>query len=363
MSSRHAARWGATLTAVVAAGALSACQPETVSGGATAPPKTAASSAAPTSAADSPGTTGASTSDPGDADATGSATATTAAKRGPDGGSPQDHTAPNGVFGLHGGYLVDGSKVTFVYANGVRQTIDVGTPITHPTDAVVKSPKGTLTLTPTKATWRSTSHGESVVDAKGAGTIVSDDGLILVLPDGTASCANGDGMFFVDSDGRKAGGGTGGVFYVDKDGKQTTVDRPSSGGKTAGQFTQCAVGGQVSMDLFSDVLFAFDKAALTPAGKTVVAAAANTIKAGAHGKTVRITGHTDSKGTEAANKTLGLDRARSVAKQLKKQIPGLKVKVSSAGQAQPIAANTTPQGDDLPQGRAKNRRVTLTYAA
>lgn len=354
MKTRHVARWGSAATAMLAVAALSACQPETVSSGETAPATTA--SAAPTSAADAPSTTtSAAPSTPASGESDPSH-----APWGPDGGIPNDHSAPRGVFSVDGGYLVDGSKVTFVYNNGVRQTIDVGQPIPDPTDAVVKTSLGTLTLTPDQATWR-TDDGASVVDSHGAGTIVTNGGMILVLANGTATCANGSGLQFVGSGGNKASASKGGVFYVDESGKKTTFDKPSSGGSTAGQFTVCGIGDQVSMDLFSDVLFDFDKADLTAAGKAVVASAAATIKDDARGKTVHVTGHTDSKGTPAANVKLGMARAKAVAAVLKKQIPGVTVKVTSAGQTQPIAANTTPQGDDLPDGRAKNRRVSITY--
>ncbi|MBB2893872.1 outer membrane protein OmpA-like peptidoglycan-associated protein [Flexivirga oryzae] len=40
----------------------------------------------------------------------------------------------------------------------------------------------------------------------------------------------------------------------------------------------------------------------------------------------------------------------------------MKLKVSSNGERQPIAANTTKDGSDNPAGRAKNRRVTISWA-
>lgn len=350
-------RLGCAATAAMAALTLSACQPETVSG-ATTPPGATTGAPAPSAggAQTEQSTAGGSTapSDTGSSD-------TTQVKRGPDGGSPEKGTAPNGMFGVDGGYLVDGSKVTFVYNNGVRETIDVGQPITDPTHAKITTDEGTLTLTPTRGSWTTDSGAATVVDRHGAGTIVGSDGLIVVLAGGTSTCANASGLQFVGSDGRKGSASKGGLFYLSQDGKKTTFDAPSSGGTQAGQFTVCGVDDEVSMDLFSDVLFDFDESTLTSSGKAVVESAAATIEEDVKGKTVQVTGHTDSKGTPASNQRLGMARAQAVAAELKKRIPGLKVEVASAGQSEPIAANTTAQGEDLPDGRAKNRRVTITY--
>ena len=75
---------------------------------------------------------------------------------------------------------------------------------------------------------------------------------------------------------------------------------------------------------------------------------------------IEITGHTDSKGSEAYNKALSQRRADAVAKYLKdKGVPKDHIITTAAGESQPIAPNTNPDGTDNPDGRAKNRRTEI----
>lgn len=70
--------------------------------------------------------------------------------------------------------------------------------------------------------------------------------------------------------------------------------------------------------------------------------------------TLDVVGHTDSVGSESYNQKLSEKRALSVADYLvsQKVLPA-RVLVDGRGEAQPIASN------DTPEGRAKNRRVTI----
>ncbi|NHN57152.1 OmpA family protein [Calidifontibacter sp. DB0510] len=263
---------------------------------------------------------------------------------------------------MRGGYLVEGSKVTFVYTNGVRYVVDTGAEISDPKQGTYTSPRGTLTLKGGRASWQGKGQsGASVVDANGAGTIIDKTGVIVVAKDGSTACANAQGLQFVGSDGSKGPAARSGAFYIDKDGKKTSIGNPGPGAKLAGRYTVCNVGNTTALDLFDDVLFDFDSSSLTPAGKAAVKSAAETIRESSKGKTLKIVGHTDSKGTPARNLQLGKQRAQAVADELKRLIPGVKLEVSSAGQTQPVAPNVTPDGSDNPEGRAKNRRVTITY--
>ncbi len=75
--------------------------------------------------------------------------------------------------------------------------------------------------------------------------------------------------------------------------------------------------------------------------------------ANASGRTIIVTGHTDSVGVN--NDQWGLDRANNVKKYLVAQgIPSAIIKVVSRGETQPIASNLTEEG------RAKNRRIVIT---
>lgn len=120
--------------------------------------------------------------------------------------------------------------------------------------------------------------------------------------------------------------------------------------------------GHVDLTLSADVLFAFGKAELTPKARTVLRRVAREIDEEAAG-TVRITGYTDSKGTPKVNNPLSRNRARAVANYVRPLVHrSLQYSVTGKGEAEPIAPNTKPDGSDNPEGRAKNRRVTVAYA-
>ena len=72
------------------------------------------------------------------------------------------------------------------------------------------------------------------------------------------------------------------------------------------------------------------------------------------GETIRITGHTDSIGSAAANLKLGLDRAKYIEGiLLEKGLPPPKMAVESRGDAEPVADNSSEEG------RKRNRRVEI----
>jgi outer membrane protein OmpA-like peptidoglycan-associated protein len=103
-----------------------------------------------------------------------------------------------------------------------------------------------------------------------------------------------------------------------------------------------------SIAMPSDVLFAFDSAQLSRAGARAVRAVAADLEGD-----VRVTGHTDARGSGAYNRRLSVRRASAVARALRAAAPSLALRVSSAGEAHPIASNRTEQG------RARNRRVEI----
>ncbi|MPN38106.1 hypothetical protein SDC9_185630 [bioreactor metagenome] len=71
-----------------------------------------------------------------------------------------------------------------------------------------------------------------------------------------------------------------------------------------------------------------------------------------------VRGHTDGKGSDSYNDALSLRRADAVAQVLQSRT-GRTVKTEGLGKRQPIAPNTTPDGQDDPEGRQKNRRVQI----
>ncbi|KAB0500020.1 OmpA family protein [Pseudomonas vancouverensis] len=102
-----------------------------------------------------------------------------------------------------------------------------------------------------------------------------------------------------------------------------------------------------------NVLFAFNKSDLTPEAKSQLDSLMGKLQ-DADVVSIKVVGHTDSKGTEAYNQALSERRASSVAEYLINQgLAPSKITSEGKGENQPIADNETEEG------RAKNRRVEL----
>jgi outer membrane protein OmpA-like peptidoglycan-associated protein len=117
---------------------------------------------------------------------------------------------------------------------------------------------------------------------------------------------------------------------------------------------------EVTIELNADVLFDFDKADVLPKAEETLQKAADFIKERAKGA-VRIEGHTDAKGDDAYNMRLSLRRADSVRNWLagKAGLNNMQFSTRGLGETAPIASNTKPDGSDDPEGRQKNRRVSI----
>ncbi|AEA67341.1 MULTISPECIES: OmpA family protein [Pseudomonas] len=104
-----------------------------------------------------------------------------------------------------------------------------------------------------------------------------------------------------------------------------------------------------------DVHFEFNKATLTPADKDVLSGVATRLKQETSTTQLRVTGHTDSVGSDAYNQRLSEKRANSVVQYLVDNgVPRASfVSVSGAGESQPVADNKTADG------RAMNRRTEI----
>jgi outer membrane protein OmpA-like peptidoglycan-associated protein len=94
----------------------------------------------------------------------------------------------------------------------------------------------------------------------------------------------------------------------------------------------------------SDVLFAFDSARLTARGRATL----RDLELG--DGPIRVTGHTDARGSATHNRALSLRRARAVAAVLRSG----RVRIVAAGESQPVASNRAAAG------RARNRRVEIS---
>lgn len=113
--------------------------------------------------------------------------------------------------------------------------------------------------------------------------------------------------------------------------------------------------GQDELQLDAAVLFATDKATLTPRAGRIIDRAAKRITAAGTAGTIIVTGHTDNTASDAYNLDLSRRRAAAVAAALRTRLPsGVTIRTVGKGETEPIADNSTAQG------RALNRRVTIT---
>lgn len=121
-------------------------------------------------------------------------------------------------------------------------------------------------------------------------------------------------------------------------------------------------GASTDLALDTDVLFPFGSSTLTPAAAATLKQAAALLAGHAKG-TVRVNGYTDSVGTEVHNLELSRARAAAVQHALGPLVAraGLPLQANGYGEADPVAANTLPNGTDNPAGRKLNRRVSLVY--
>lgn len=116
-------------------------------------------------------------------------------------------------------------------------------------------------------------------------------------------------------------------------------------------------GKDLQVNLSSDVLFAVDKATLTPRAKAVLARTAKLIDA-SPATAVKVEGHADSSGNDAINDPLSLRRAQAVQRALSAVLArdGVRFQSKGYGSRRPL------YGNDTDEGRRRNRRVTVTFA-
>lgn len=110
--------------------------------------------------------------------------------------------------------------------------------------------------------------------------------------------------------------------------------------------------------LSGDYLFEFDKYELNSASKEALAKVLNLYQE-YDGNTIKIVGHTDSKGSQEYNQTLSEKRAESVHNWfIDNGISEEVLSYSGMGENDPVASNEI-DGKDNPEGRALNRRVDI----
>lgn len=116
----------------------------------------------------------------------------------------------------------------------------------------------------------------------------------------------------------------------------------------------------VEVTLAADVLFDFDKADIRPSAEPALHELADIIRNKSRGG-VTIQGFTDALGSDPYNQRLSDRRAASVKSWLvaHEHFPAAMFSTIGFGARQPVAPNRHPDGSDDPDGRQRNRRVTV----
>jgi outer membrane protein OmpA-like peptidoglycan-associated protein len=137
-------------------------------------------------------------------------------------------------------------------------------------------------------------------------------------------------------------------YYMDKQEAKLRQQMAGTGVEVVRQ------GDNITLDMPSNVTFAFDSSNLNSQFYTVLDKVADTLKE--YDKTVvEVAGHTDSVGSDAYNQTLSEKRANSVADYLSGHgMQRTRMVTIGAGEGHPVASN------DTEEGRAQNRRVEIT---
>lgn len=124
----------------------------------------------------------------------------------------------------------------------------------------------------------------------------------------------------------------------------------------SGDITVRETDESVILSVTSDVLFGFDSATLSGKAKSTLS---NVVKVldSVPESVVRVIGHTDSKGSDSYNQDLSKARADAVVDFLSSNgVASSRLKSESRGESEPMAPNEI-DGQDNPDGRARNRRV------
>lgn len=116
----------------------------------------------------------------------------------------------------------------------------------------------------------------------------------------------------------------------------------------------------ISRDIFriKNIYYEFDKSNLTLQSKQIIARTILYIMREYPQLVVEIGSHTDSKGSDSYNLKLSQKRAESVVNYLiENGIEKERLRAKGYGETKPIAPNEDEDGNDNPEGRAKNRRT------
>lgn len=143
---------------------------------------------------------------------------------------------------------------------------------------------------------------------------------------------------------------------IELDGRTTKIELSEATSPVA---VESVEGGSTVTILASDIIFEFGRANVVQDARAAVEKA---VESAPHGAKVTVDGYTDSIGDAASNIRLSTQRADAVAGVIRAKRPDLDVTTKGHGEESPVAANTSGGKDD-PAGRAKNRRVQISFDA
>jgi len=122
--------------------------------------------------------------------------------------------------------------------------------------------------------------------------------------------------------------------------------------------TPTATTSKIDTREFSEqTLFDTDSAQLNSAGLSVMNGLFSSLSEYKGITGISVTGHTDSRGSEAYNQALSEQRAETVAAQISSRYPDARIEVVGMGESSPVASNSTAEGRQL------NRRVDVEVTA
>ena len=148
-------------------------------------------------------------------------------------------------------------------------------------------------------------------------------------------------------------GGTVGTLIGRKMDKQAAELEAQLGSNAAVE----RIGEGIKVTFESGILFKTGKAELSESSKTALTKFSGTLKEYMD-TNVMIYGHTDNTGSEAINKELSKDRAKSVKDYLVAQgVAASRISTEGLSSSTPVASN------DTEAGRAQNRRVEVAITA
>lgn len=128
--------------------------------------------------------------------------------------------------------------------------------------------------------------------------------------------------------------------------------------------TKTLEGETQEVSLPADVLFDFGESSLTGEAEQIIADAAEKLNQEASGESVVIEGHTDNVDGHDINQPLSEHRAESVADTISPMLDeGISIETQGHSFNQPLVPNEDADGNDLPENRELNRRVSFRYTA